>query len=259
MARQEADWSRIVENVVHLERFLNHDDPTDQRLKHVVDAVQANIGQPAEEVRRAYVAACYQHTLCGGPASAPAGTTIIGHVVPYDRLEEFLLKQYGRQESPDVNPRFETRGDVARAIEQFLEGPSVPVPLLDLRLRRHAAWITWSQEAPGNPFDFLDTVPPAERRSFLLHCLGLDESKAGAERLLVLRFPITREARLIRPTIADAGAYPHFRPAPSHIHTHGLTDWTGLPLPTRFANAIQRPEALLDQLVFTAQTTIQQL
>ncbi|MFM7163324.1 MAG: hypothetical protein ACKO3P_23480, partial [Planctomycetaceae bacterium] len=33
LASQEADWHRIVENVVYLERFLNHADPTAQRLK----------------------------------------------------------------------------------------------------------------------------------------------------------------------------------------------------------------------------------
>ena len=268
LTRQEADWHRIVENVVYLERFLNHADPTDQRLKHVVDAVQANLGQPAEEVRRAYVAACDQLKLCGGPASANAGFVTFGHVISQRKLVHALWAQYGTDEQNAEdgtrkqnaeNPLFEKKRDVAQAVERFVEGPDVPAPLIGLRFRPDPAWITWSQASSGQPFDFLSRVSPAERKSFLLHCLGLVESRTNTGPLLVVQFPATPQTRLIRPTIADAGDYPHFRPPPSGIDAHGLTDWTGLPKPNRFSNAVRRPEALLDNLVFTAETKVQQL
>ncbi|MFM8289415.1 MAG: hypothetical protein ACKOGA_22210, partial [Planctomycetaceae bacterium] len=58
LSGNDPGWHRIVENVVYLERFLNQADPGAQCLKNVVDAVQATVGQPAEQARRAYVATC---------------------------------------------------------------------------------------------------------------------------------------------------------------------------------------------------------
>ena len=255
LSGNDPGWQRIVENVVYLERFLNHQDPDATRLNLLVAALQAGLNVPIDQMRSDYVQACRKNQLCGGPVTSHAVKRRFACVVARETLLRRLFSKYGGiPESP-----FEKLGDLTALLDSFLDTNQVPASLLGKRLSGNPVWVTWSPDS-DNPFDFIGQRPAGDRKYFLLHCLGLDDSKAGSDgRLLLLEFDWNADLEFVRPTIADAADYPYFRPPPSHITTHGMTDWTGFPDPDRFLDAIRRPEALLPILAFTTETTVQEL
>ncbi|MGB8352940.1 MAG: hypothetical protein WCD79_03555 [Chthoniobacteraceae bacterium] len=103
-------------------------------------------------------------------------------------------------------------------------------------------WATFNQaDFSVNPFDTL----PATREG-ICTALGLGHVTAS-DTLIVLAWNHTESGSppLYRPTVADAGNYPYFRPRPNAAATWGLTE----PLDPNPTGLLPQPEVVMSEII----------
>jgi hypothetical protein len=188
------------------------------------------------EMTSAYTDCCESFRLCGGAYSLPLEDTLIGRVSDRPSYLAYLTKNHFEEFSWDE-----------KEIDAFLaELEATPNAHADRRSRLGVSWAnTWATfsdaDIPEDPFAFSPALCPAHIRA----SLGLRPSAGVAMVVFWYWLPFGME--LVRPTVADAGLFPEFRPSRSRRQRHGQTEPTlmqGCKHDTKPCVAISRPEGV---------------
>lgn len=231
----------VVTNLRHAEFLL----PI-PRMLSVASTLWEHRSTDDTSLARHYRSECHKHVLQGGQIDG-AIPRLVGRAVDREEFVERLYEWHG----PDRGGPLHNR-DLARDFVRRLEtGDVLSDAEKDLRMSQYACWVTWNEASPqGDPFAFASP----RRSASILASLGLAPVNHSPHRpLLLLSYSGSTVARLLKPTVADAGTYQYFQPPPPGA-AYGRTR----PWPAELAGTILattdppagRPEALHEPIVF---------
>ena len=192
-------------------------------------------GNPApEEVADQYQQECYRHQLRGGRIRVSSLPRALGRAVDGELFALYLWQTF---------PERFAKIELARDFVTMLTLDEIDEEYKELTMSQYTAWATWKEDDPSaDPFDFVHHHVAAEVQA----ALGMDERLFGV--LLLLRFWRPDDLPLFRPTVADAGLFPHFDPPQSTEKAHSRTrPWPNFLIrgdPMEWGRANSHPEAV---------------
>lgn len=191
-----------------------------------------------------YLQECYKHSLKGGAVRLNPAPSQIGRAVDKRVLINHLITEY--------LILFNSRSAVVDFVDRITRpGTAITHNEATALMSKYASWVTWNiNNSSDDPFDFFRHGSADEVRAHL----GLIVARKHASpHLLLLCYNRSIDIKLHRPTIADAGLHPYFRPPEPGESRHG---WT-VPWPPEEARHVgpdfvpePRPEALHEPAPF---------
>jgi len=159
-----------------------------------------------------YEGLCHQYAR-RGPRIRLSSSHRLGRVVSKRIFEASLYTH-----DPGV---IASLGHARRITEALVKGTALSRAHGHLRASRHTAWVTFSTKVSEHPFAFLKTGSAQELQA----TLGLDPRLPLP--LMLVTYTEPRLVDLRKPTVADAGVFPFFRPSRDRF------GWT-VPWPIQF-------------------------
>jgi hypothetical protein len=191
-------------------------------------------GAALEDVAKQYQQECYLHQLRGRRIRVSPLPEQLGRAVDTEYFANYLYSEY-----PGHFPKLEFAFDfIVRLILGEIEEEDEA-----LAMSKYTAWATWREDDPTtDPFSFVKHYLAVEVQA----ALGLDARLIGV--LLLLRYRRPADLVLRRPTVADAGLFPHFDPPMSSEKAFSRTrPWPHFPIqhsPPQHGTADSHPEAV---------------
>jgi hypothetical protein len=196
----------IVQNLVRLEKFLRT-----ECMYKILCRVRDNHLSDLETLLIEYKDECTKHTGKGGNVHSSITPRLVGKAIDRVYFYKWLRKNY--------KSLFKNQKQADYFIDKLLAGHPLTSAQRAIYLgSKYQIWVTWSSINPSaDPFDFIKYGMAEEA----LANLGLEPNRKRKKHLILLVY--TRPRELLRPTIADAGIFTFFQPAPPEEEKHGLT------------------------------------
>lgn len=219
---------RIVDN------FKNDYKISKECVEYILDELHANKHLTLEELEvNIFSTCCHKFTLQGPEIDLSKVSDKIGGA---KAKEEFIISLAERMKLSSIDKAIEIVHKLCNDIE-LTPGEE------DVWHTNYAAWVTWSEIDPINPFDFAKS--PKELLK-LLSSLGLTHRQEGLTHLL-FTYSKTAVSELRYPTIADANLYSYFKCADSTDYCGKTQPWNPEDVEQKGLNPSEikpRPEAV---------------